>query len=132
MRILLVGTIKRRVGQDVTASRSSIIFQLGKHLAQRGHEVSLLGTEDSFIPGVRTTPVIEKGFVDLPPFENSLYAELSYLVKLEKKLESEASNFDIIHNHTFPEFLNLFALNKIKTPMVTTEPFIRFFKFRRP
>ena len=120
MKILLVGTIKRRIAEDVTASRSTIIFQLGKKLAAKGHDVNLLGTADSLIPGVRTIGIIEKGFVDLPPFENADYAQLSYLVQLEKEVERIAAEFDIIHNHTYPEFINLFATEKIKTPMVTT------------
>ncbi len=120
MKILLVGTIKRRIAEDVTASRSTIIFQLGKKLAAKGHDVSLLGTADSLIPGVRTIGIIEKGFVDLPPFENADYAQLSYLVQLEKEVEKIAAELDIIHNHTYPEFINLFATERIKTPMVTT------------
>lgn len=120
MKILLGGAIKRRIGEDVTASRSTIIFQLGKHLAQRGHQVTLLGTKDSQIPGVATHGIIEKGFVDLPPFENAFYAELSYLIRLEKEIERLAPEFDIVHNHSYPEFINLFAAERIKTPIVTT------------
>src|SRR3989344_6065002 len=120
MKILLVGTIKRRIGQEISASRSSIIFQLGKHLALRGHQVCLLGTKDSQIPGVTTHAVIEKGFVDLPPFENQLYGELSYLVALEKEIEMIAGDFDMIHNHSYPEFVNLYATERVKTPIVTT------------
>jgi glycosyltransferase involved in cell wall biosynthesis len=120
MKILLVGTIKRRIAEDVTASRSTIIFQLGKKLAEKGHDVSLLGTSDSLIPGVRTIGIVDKGISELPPFENQLYGELSYLLKLEKEIEKIAGEFDLVHNHAYPEFLNLFALGNIKTPMLTT------------
>lgn len=120
MKILLVSTIKRRVGKDVTASRSRIIYEIASGLVKNGHEVSLIGTADSFIDGVKTIPVIDRGFSELSGFENRFYAETSYLVKLCKKVEEIGGEFDIIHNHTYPEFINLFASEVIKTPMVTT------------
>jgi glycosyltransferase involved in cell wall biosynthesis len=120
MKILLAGTIKRRITEDITASRSTVVFELGKKLAEKGHEVTLLGTSDSLIPGVKTIGIIEKGLADLPVFENAMYVEISYLVALEKKLEEIAAEFDIVHNHTYLEFINLFASERIKTPMVTT------------
>lgn len=120
MRILLVSTLKRRVGQDISASRSAIIYQLGKTLTQRGHTVGLLGTKDSIIPGVATHSVIDKSFVDMPPFENPFYGEVSYLVVLEKRLEKIANDYDIIHNHTYPEMINLFASERTTIPLVTT------------
>lgn len=120
MRILLVSTLKRKVTADTTASRSQIIYALGKGLAQKGHEVSLLGTEDSHIEGVTTIPVIEKGWADLPAVENPFYRDTGILTILAKKLEEIAGNFDIIHNHTYPEFINLLIAEKIQTPLVTT------------
>lgn len=120
MRILLVGTLKRPVTLETTASRSTIIFQLGKALAEKGHAVGLLGTEDSSIPGVTIHPVTKKSFSELGPFENAFYAETSILVVLEKKIEEIAVDYDVIHNHTYPEFINLFASERITTPFVTT------------
>ncbi|MBI2195443.1 MAG: hypothetical protein HYU48_00130, partial [Candidatus Levybacteria bacterium] len=61
MRILIVSTLKRRIGPDIFASRSRIIFQLASILATKGHQVSLLGTGDSQIPGVKIITVLEKG-----------------------------------------------------------------------
>ncbi len=120
MRILLVSTLKRKVAADVSASRSRIIYQLGKGLVAKGHTVGLLGTADSHIEGVKTHPVIDKAFVELPPFENPFYAETGFLVQLEKKIEELAADYDVIHNHTFPEFINLYASERVSTPMVTT------------
>lgn len=120
MKILLVSTIKRRVGIDISASRSRIIYEIASGLVKNGHELSLIGTADSFIEGVKTIPVIDKGFSELSGFENIFYAETSYLVKLCKKVEEIGSDFDVIHNHTYPEFVNLFASERIKTPMITT------------
>ncbi len=120
MKILLASTIKRRVGIDVTASRSRIIYEIASGLVKNGHEVNLIGTADSFVDNVTTIPIIDKGFAELSGFENRFYAETSYLVRLCKKVEEIWSDFDVIHNHTYPEFINLFASERIKTPMITT------------
>lgn len=120
MRILLVSTLKRKVTEETTASRSRILYQLGKGLAARGHTVGLIGTKDSYIPGVTIYSVVDKGFIDLPPAENEFYLTTSYLVALEKKIEELAEQYDIVHNHTYPEFLNLYASERMETPMLTT------------
>lgn len=120
MNILFVSTLKRRIGLDILASRSHIIYELSCRLAAKGHKVSMLGTADSIVPNVGVIPIIEKGWVDLPSVENPFYRETAYLVKLAKKIEEIALGFDIIHNHTYPEFINLMVSDKIRTPMVTT------------
>ena len=123
MKILLASTIKRNVTKDTTYSRSKIIYQIADGLVKRGHDVSLLGTGDSVVEGVKIIPVIDKGFIDKQKeegYENPFYAEAGYLVKFAKKLEEIGGEFDIIHNHSYPEFLNLLAGEQIKTPMVTT------------
>lgn len=120
MRILLGSILKRKVDPEITASRPRIIYELAKGLVKKDHQVSLLGTGDSFIPDVKIIPAIEKAFVDMSGFENVFYAETSYLVQLAKKIEKLAPAFDIVHNHTYPEFINLLVADRIKTPMVTT------------
>ncbi|MCL6096337.1 MAG: glycosyltransferase family 4 protein [Patescibacteria group bacterium] len=123
MKILLASTIKRNVTKDTTYSRSKIVYQIASGLAKRGHNVSLLGTADSVIEGVKVIPAIDKGFVDKQKeegYENPFYAEAGFLVKFAKKLEEIGDEFDVIHNHSYPEFLNLLAGEQIKTPMVTT------------
>ena len=123
MKILLASTIKRNVNKDTTYSRSKVVYQIASGLVKRGHDVSLLGTGDSFIEGVKIIPVIDKGFVDKQReegYENPFYVETGYLVKFVKKLEEIGGEFDVIHNHSYPEFLNLFANDKIKTPIVVT------------
>lgn len=120
MKVLIVSTIKRRIGKDVTASRSRIIYEIASGLIKKGHDVSFIGTGDSVIEGVKLIPIIEEGFNEMSGFENRFYAETSYLVKLCKKVEDIADSYDIVHNHTYPEFINLFAGERIKTPMVTT------------
>lgn len=120
MKILIVSLLKRAVTPDTLSSRPRIILELTRGLIEKGHEVTFLGTGDSDIPGARMIAVIPQALVKLPASENPLYTELSYLVQLEKKIEELAPQFDIVHNHTYPEFINLFATEKITTPLVTT------------
>jgi glycosyltransferase involved in cell wall biosynthesis len=123
MKILLASTIKRKVSSDMTYSRSRIVYELADGLAKRGHQVSLLGTADSHVDGVKIIPVIDEGFVDMSKkggYENVFYAETGYLVKAVKKLAEIGNGFDIIHSHGYPEFMNLFASDVIKTPIVVT------------
>ncbi|MCR4276897.1 MAG: glycosyltransferase, partial [Candidatus Roizmanbacteria bacterium] len=120
MRILIVSLLKRKVTPDIPAARPRVIFEIASRLVKKGHQVSLLGTADSYIPGVEIIPVIEKSFVDMPAFENPFYAETAYLVKLAKKVEEIGDQFDIIHNHTYPEFINLLVAKNIKAPIIST------------
>ncbi|EKE15395.1 MAG: glycosyl transferase group 1 [uncultured bacterium] len=120
MKILIVSLLKRKVTPEIAAARPRVIYEIASGLVKKGHQVSLLGTADSQIPGVTIIPVIEKSFVDMPAFENPFYAETAYLVKLAKKIEEIGNDFDIIHNHTYPEFINLLVAKNIKTPIVST------------
>jgi glycosyltransferase involved in cell wall biosynthesis len=120
MKILLVSTLKRRVGPDIFASRSRIIYQLGKRLAEKGHTVSLLGTGDSEIPGVTIIPVIEKGWVDLPPVENTAIRDAADLIRQTKMMVSRQKDFAVIHNHTTPDFFPHILENELTIPLVST------------
>jgi len=123
MKILLASTIKRNVTKNTTYSRSKIVYQIANELVKRGHDVSILGTADTVVEGAKIIPVIDKGFVDMQKdkgYENPFYVEIAYLVKFEKKLEEIGEEFDVIHDHSYPEFLNFFANDKIKTPIVVT------------
>ncbi len=120
MKILIASLLKRAVNEKTLSSRPRIIYELVTGLVKKGHQVTMIGTADSQIPGVVTVPIIDKSFVELPSFENPFYAETSFLVRLAKKIEEISQNFDIIHNHTYPEFLNLLISKNLKTPIVTT------------
>lgn len=119
MKILIASSLKRRLYEKDTSSRTRIIFELATGLVQRGHEVSILSTGDSIVPGAKIIPIIDSGYLD-KKYENAFYAETSAITILEQKLEEIGNSFDIIHNHTYPEFINLIAAKKLKTPMVTT------------
>lgn len=120
MKILIASLLKRKITPEMTASRPRVIYELVNGLIHKGHEVTILGTGDSNVPGARIIPVIPRSFVEMAPTENPFYTETSYLVKLAKKIEEIAGEFDVIHNHTYPEFINLMVDYAIKTPMVTT------------
>jgi len=120
MKILIVSLLKRKISPKITAARPRMIFDLTSGLLKRGHKVSVLGTGNSFIPGAKIIPVIPKSFVELEPFENPFYAHTAFLTKMAKTLEKIGNNFDIIHNHCYPEFINLLVKKNLKTPIVTT------------
>lgn len=120
LKIALLAGLKRPITLQTTVSRNRIVLELAQGLVKKGHEVTLFGTSDSNIPGVKIVGVIPKGFVEMPSAENPFYEETGFLVSLAKKIEDHALEFDIIHNHTYPEFINLLIADKIKTPMVTT------------
>ena len=120
MKILIVSLLKRKIRPETTAARPRMIYDLVLGLKQRGHNITVLGTHDSYIPGVKIIPVIPKCFIDMPAYENPFYAETSFLVKQAKMLEKIGNNFDIVHNHCYPEFINLLVINKLKTPVLTT------------
>ncbi len=120
MKILITSLLKRAVNKKTLSSRPRIIYELVRGLAKRGHDITVLGTADTQIPGTKTVSIIEKGFLEMPAFENPFYAETSFLVRLAKKVEEIGNDFDIIHNHTYPEFINPLVTRNIKTPFVTT------------
>lgn len=120
MKILIVSTLKRKVTKEMTASRSQIIYKIASGLAKKGHQISILGTADTKIDGCQTVPIIEKGWVDLPPAENQFFLETSTIIKLIRKIVEIQEDFDIIHNHLYPEFLPLLVENELKKPLITT------------
>ncbi|MDD5606281.1 MAG: glycosyltransferase [Candidatus Pacebacteria bacterium] len=120
MKILILAPLTRKMSPDVTAARPRLTFDFIKGLQKRGHKITVLGTKDSKIPGIKIIPVIDKGIYELTAnFENPFYTQTSFLVRMAKKAEELSKNFDIIHNHSYPEFINLLPSN-YKAPIVTT------------
>lgn len=120
MKILLVSTLKRKVGKYETASRSQIIYELASGLAKKGHEVAVLATADTNIEGVRTIPIIPQGWIDAPPVENTFFRDVASLIKLAQSVTEIQKDFDIVHNHTYPEFFLPVVEDRLTTPLVTT------------
>lgn len=120
MKILIVATLKRKVAPDVFASRSRMIYQLAAGLAENGHEVKLLGTGDSYIPGVETIPVVEKSWVEMPPAENEFQRAVTHLTLLARRIREVQSEFDIIHSHLYPDIFPAVIENQLTPPLVVT------------
>ena len=121
MKILILAPLTRKVAPKITAARPRLIFDLATGLKKRGHEVTILGTKDSRVPGVKIIPIIKKSFYDLSSsFENPFYAHTSFLAKQAETAKKISADFDVIHNHCYPEFINLLVDEDLKAPMVTT------------
>lgn len=120
MKILILSTLKRKITRQMTASRSQIIYKLASGLAKKGHQVSILGTGDTEVEGCQTIPITEKGWVDLPAAENPFFLETATIARLIRKMVEIEGNFDIVHNHLYPEFLPPLVEDELKTPLVTT------------
>lgn len=120
MKILMVSLLKRSVNSKTKSSRPKIIYELTEKLIEKGHSVTVLATGDTEIPGATVIPIIPQSWEDMHGYENPFYMEISTLVLLAKKIEELAPDFDIIHNHTYPEIINLLIAERISTPMVTT------------
>jgi len=120
MKVLIVPLLKRKIAPKVTAARPRMVFDLISGLVKRGHRVSVLGTANSLAPGAKIIQVVKKSFRELGPFENAFYAHTAFLTKQVKILEKIGNNFDIIHNHCYPEFFPLLASKSIKSPILTT------------
>ncbi len=120
MRLLFVSLLKRKITPDVKSSRPRIIYELIQGLLKKGHTVDVIATADTVIPGATIIPIIPTDWVSFSDYENSFYAETASLALLANKLREIGNNYDMIHNHTYPEFINLLVAKDIKTPIVTT------------
>lgn len=120
MKIALLPALKRPITPTTTASRNRVVANLAIHLAKKGHQVTIFGTSNSYLPNVSFYPVIPKGLVELEPSENQFYTETAYIVHAVSKLVKAQGQFDVINSHMYPEFLPLLKSAEFKTPLVTT------------
>lgn len=117
-RIAILAPLKRPITPEVTASRPRVIFDLASELISRGHHVTIFGTGDSSVPGATVVPIIPKAINLLPAAENPEYQHMAALTRLIADALKRQDEFDVIHNHMYPEFLAL--LPPFKTPLLTT------------
>lgn len=120
LRIALLAPLKRPINPQTTVSRNRIVADLALGLAQKGHSVTIFGTSDSNLPGVKVVGVVEKGLIELPPTENPFYTDTAYITHAVMKALALQDNFDVIHNHMYPEFMPLIAQKLFTAPIVTT------------
>lgn len=118
LRIAILAPLKRAITVQTTVSRNRVIVDLVSELTSRGHKVTIFGTGGSSLPGVEFVPVAPKPLVDMPPAENDFYQHTSFLALEIVQLLKRQGEFDLIHNHMYPEYLALYA--PWTTPMVTT------------
>ena len=84
----------------------NVVYNLSKHLAERGHEVTIFTTDFEFdkgyiqsLDGVRVVPfhcIANIGMMLISP-------------KMKKQLKKEIRDFDIIHMHNFRSYQNVVA-----------------------
>lgn len=118
LKIAILAPLKRPITPETTVSRNRVIVDLVEGLVKRGHDVTIFGTGDSYIPGVICIPVCPKALTILPPAENEFYQHTSYLTIQIAQAVNQQYKFDVIHNHMYPEYLGLLA--PLAVPMVTT------------
>ncbi len=116
----MLAPLKRPLTPDTTVSRLRVMVDLSEELLKRGHEITIFATQDSNLPGARIVGISPKGLQFLPPVENPFYQHTAYLTQMVKTAVDEQNNFDIIHNHMYPEYVALLALEQFITPLITT------------
>ena len=121
MKILFLAPLSRKITAQSKAGRPRLVFDLAYGLAKKGHRITMLATKDSKIADVKIMPVTGQGFYQVSSqFENPFYAHIALLVKQAKMAEQLSSQFDIIHNHSYPELINILASKNFQAPLITT------------
>ena len=117
LRIAMLAPLKRVITADTTVSRNRVIVDLVGELARRGHKITIFGTAGSSLPDVEFIPICQP-LTELPPAENEFYQHTSYLAIEIAEVLKRQRDFDLIHNHMYPEYLALSV--PFTTPMVST------------
>lgn len=119
LKIALIAPLTRPTESDTRGSRPKIVYDLAKLLTQDGHDVTVFGPGDSKVP-CKLIKVIDQSVYLAPPAENPFYQHTIALTKLVEAIKEKGNEFDIIHNHCYPEFLPLLIADQLKTPILTT------------
>jgi glycosyltransferase involved in cell wall biosynthesis len=96
------------------------VYELVIRLQKRGHEITVFGTGDTQIPGVRIIPALRQSLAMYPPVENPFYLHTSGIAHMLMDVQEHARELDIIHSHLYPEFFPLTIADGLPVPMVTT------------
>lgn len=119
LKIALLAPLTRPPHPDTRGSRPRIVYDLAHYLTKMGHEVITYAAGDAEISG-KLIKVIPQSVYNAPPVENPFYQLTIALTELVERIRQDADQYDIIHNHVYPEFVPLMALKDIKTPILTT------------
>src|SRR4030042_2756003 len=119
MKIAVLAPLKRELSRDTKGGRPRIVYNLVEELASRGHQVTVFGTGDSVVHA-EVVPVIPKALFHLPAVENEFYRHLIFLCRMMDELVKRHGNFDIIHNHLYPEVIPLLFSDKTGASIVST------------
>lgn len=117
MKIGILAPLKRELSAETKGGRPRIVYNLVEGLVARTHDVTVFGTGDSRV-SAKLIPVIPKALFHLPPVENDFYRHTTALFHMMELLQAHKDEFDIIHNHLYPESLPLLFSENIK--IVTT------------
>jgi len=120
LSIAILAPLKRPITPDTTVSRNRVIVDLALGLLQKGHKVTIFGTSDSQLPGAKIVGVVEKGLNFLPAAENDFYRHTAYLTELLETVAKSQTNFDLVHNHMYPEYFGLLLTHWMRAPLITT------------
>jgi glycosyltransferase involved in cell wall biosynthesis len=120
LEIALLAPLKRSINLQTTVSRNRIVADLAMGLTRKGHDVTIFGTSDSNLPGVKIIGITDKCLTELPPTENPFYTDTAYITHSIMQVLKYQDKFDVIHNHMYPEFMPLIAQKLFKKPIVTT------------
>jgi glycosyltransferase involved in cell wall biosynthesis len=119
LKIALVAPLTRPTEPDTRGSRPKIVYDLAKFLTEEGHEVTVFAPGDSKVP-CELVKVVDQSVYLAPVAENPFYQHAIALTHLVKAIKEQGNEFDIIHNHSYPEFLPLLVADELKTPILTT------------
>lgn len=117
LSIAIIGPIRRPIVPDTLISRNQIVEELATGLTKLGHKITLFATSDSSLPGVEIIGVAPTG-INYIQSENKFYTETAYIVHSVSEVLRRQGEFDLIHNHIFPEFLPLLA--SFQKPVIST------------
>lgn len=119
MKIALLSRPDKAVRPDTTSSRPRVVLDLANGLMKLGHEVTVFGSGDSQV-SCKLEAVSPIAIEKMPEAENQEYLRYSYMIKMIERAIELSDQFDIVHNHDYPEFIPLLAANRFKSPIVTT------------
>ncbi|MFH1749881.1 MAG: glycosyltransferase family 4 protein [bacterium] len=119
MRIALLPRIDKKIYPETTSSRPLMVYNLAKGLVDLGHDVTTFTSKDAEISG-KIEPVIDTAFENIPPAENPAYQKAAYTTVQIEELIKKSGEFDIIHNHVYPEFWPILAASRMQAPIITT------------